>query len=249
MAHECIEPCITINNDTLTTGEFEGTGVFDVLMGSVRDHLSREYKAGRITGDNFTAAYTLAMQNALSQATQYALMKDKTAYEISNLSRQAAILEVQENNLKLEGDNLEVNNRLLESQIITQQKQQDDIAAATVLKESQNAQILAETLNIPKQGLLLDKQVDKLVSDIEVSVVQKDNLVAEGLNIPKQGVLLDKQALDIEVGTELKEAQKAQVEQETINLLTNLELMRAQIDKLIAETEATVNNAGFSTMR
>lgn len=193
MAQECITPCVDIDINQLTTGTLDGTGVFDILMKTSREHLIREHSAGRITGQDFTQAYISMMQAVMAQATQYALMKDKTAYDISLVSAQTNLIKQQEDNAIKEGLSIEANTafteartltevsnkELVDQQVLTQTFQQEDIKQSTLLKVAQEAQIDAETLNIPKQGDLLTQQ--------------KANLTAEALNIPKQGELIEAQ--------------------------------------------------------
>lgn len=176
MAQECITPCVDIDITQLTTGELDGTGVFDILMKTSREHLIREHSAGRITGQDFTNAYISMMQAVMAQATQYALMKDKTAYDISLVSAQTNLVKQQEDNAIKEGLNIEANTalveartltessnkELLDAQVITEGFQQEDIKQSTLLRASQTAQVEAETLNIPKQGLSIEAQIEKL---------------------------------------------------------------------------------------
>ena len=59
----------------------EGSGVFDVLMEKLETRLQEQYTAGRITGSDFASAYASLMNNALGQAVQFLLNKDKAAAE------------------------------------------------------------------------------------------------------------------------------------------------------------------------
>lgn len=65
-------------------------------------------------------------------------------------------------------------------------KQALQIAAQTSLTNKQELQVVAETLNVPKQGELIDAQKN-------VQTQQKLNLEAQKLNIPKEGALVDAQ--------------------------------------------------------
>ena len=84
------EPTITVDIDDLTAGSgtLTGDGVFDVLMIAGREHLKREYEAGRITGNMFAEVYIATMQSAMQQATMFTLSKDRIGYEIENLIKQ-----------------------------------------------------------------------------------------------------------------------------------------------------------------
>lgn len=83
-------PTINVDITDLTSGATSttGTGVFDTLMIAGREHLKREYDAGRITGNMFAEAYIATMQSAMQQATMFTLSKDRIGYEIENLIKQ-----------------------------------------------------------------------------------------------------------------------------------------------------------------
>lgn len=70
-----------ITVDMLTTGNIEGTGVFDLMMKSVKAHLRAEYDGGRITGAEYTKAYIASIQATLSNATQFLLGKDQAFWQ------------------------------------------------------------------------------------------------------------------------------------------------------------------------
>ena len=78
----------------LTTGS-DGTGVFDVLMTSVGSHLRKEYDASRITGKDYTEAFTAIMANALNTATSFLLGKDQAFWQALIAQQQARTAEIQ----------------------------------------------------------------------------------------------------------------------------------------------------------
>lgn len=80
----------------LTTKSVEGTGVFDVLMAAIKEHLLEEYTADRITGDEYSKVYLGAMQGAMQTAVQYLLnsqQEEKIQAEIA-LTRQKTVTEL-----------------------------------------------------------------------------------------------------------------------------------------------------------
>lgn len=263
MPQECITPCVDIDITQLTTGELVGTGVFDILMKTSREHLIREHSAGRITGQDFTNAYISMMQAVMVQATQYALMKDKTAYDISLVSAQTNLVKQQEDNAIKEGLSIEANTafteartlteasnkELVDQQVLTQTFQQEDIKQSTLLKVAQEAQIDAETLNIPKQGIVIDKQAEKITSDISLTEQQKINLASEKL-------LTDEKVTSEEISQtvatkqgDLLTQQKANLSAEALNIPKQGELIEAQIAKNTEETIAISKQTGFTTLK
>lgn len=118
-------------------------------------------------------------------------------------------------------------------------QQQEQIEKDSLVKEAQIAlttqqktNLVAEALNIPKQGMLIDAQA--LHASKQAALVEKEILVkteqvliakeelkvatAKLANIPKEGVVLDKQALDITAKTALTEQQKTNLVSEALNI-------------------------------
>ena len=80
----------------LTTQSIDGTGVFDVLMKSIKQHLIEEYEADRITGAEYTQVYLGALNTAMTAALQFLLnsqQEEKIQAEIA-LTRQKTVTEL-----------------------------------------------------------------------------------------------------------------------------------------------------------
>lgn len=73
----------------LTECKVDGTGCFDKIMTACKAHLLEEFKANRITGAEYTKAYTAMMQSALQFAVQYLLGKDNAYYQALGTQAQA----------------------------------------------------------------------------------------------------------------------------------------------------------------
>lgn len=193
----------TIAVADLTQATLAGTGVFDVLMRANKAHLDAEFSKNRIKGAEYATVYLGSLTQVMQTALQFLLAREK------------ADLEAQ----------------LLQKQILLAQKQIDkataeltQIAAQTELINQQKTNLIAEALNIPKQG-------DVLVAQKLQIAQQTANLLAESLNIPKQGLLIDANKAQVVQQTENLVSQKLQVEAQT--LLVNQQ-------KLNAITENTV---------
>lgn len=79
-----------ITLDQLTTGELNGTGVFDKVMSVLNKHIAAQAEKGRITGKDFSEVYLGGMQSALSQSVQFCLGRDG-AYWAAVLGRGQAL--------------------------------------------------------------------------------------------------------------------------------------------------------------
>ena len=80
----------------LTTASVDGTGVFDILMRSAKQHLLEEYNADRVTGDEYTKLYLGTMTAVMQTAVQYILnvqQEEKIQAEIA-LVRQKTVTEL-----------------------------------------------------------------------------------------------------------------------------------------------------------
>lgn len=73
----------------LTECKVDGAGCFDKIMTACKAHLLEEFKANRITGAEYTKAYTAMMQSALQFAVQYLLGKDNAYYQALGTQAQA----------------------------------------------------------------------------------------------------------------------------------------------------------------
>jgi len=131
---------------------------------------------------------------------------------------------------------------LLDAQTISQEQQTQNLITEDARITAQTNQIEAETLNVPKQGTLLDKQIEQMVTQNLLTEQQKINLAAEALNIPKQGDLIDAQ-VDVQEQQKINmladklatEAQTALTDQQFANAIIEGTVLLAQECKLSAE--------------
>lgn len=230
----------------LTSGTLEGSGAFDVLMQTTKAHVHEEYTRGRIKGSEYAQVYLGSIQAVMQNALQLLLESQRT--------------------------NLEA--QLLEEQILTEQKKRLQIEGEIALLTAQTAKTTAETLNIPKQGTLIDNQaaqvlkqtslLDKQIlqadeelalkqAQVDVALAEVGIAQAKLVNIPKEGVLLDAQASHTAAQTALVTAQELKVDQETANGVTQGLILTQQIttetnkhDQQVAETELTTNRAALT---
>jgi len=79
----------------LTVGTVGGTGTFDQIMKSLSTHLKDEFKAGRITGDQYTKAYIELTSGALSSGLTFLLQKDQSKWSAVLVQLQARKAEIE----------------------------------------------------------------------------------------------------------------------------------------------------------
>lgn len=92
-------------NPTSTTGEWEGTGVFDVLINAVNKNIDIQYKKNRIKGDKYADVYLNGVQVVLQESMKFLLQERLTEVQIDNalkaLEIKQAELDVLVENAKL----------------------------------------------------------------------------------------------------------------------------------------------------
>lgn len=75
---------VKLTEEDLTSREPRGKGMFDALMESCSKHLKEEYEAGRITGAEYTKAYTFCIQTSMESAIQYLSYRDTSYWQAIN---------------------------------------------------------------------------------------------------------------------------------------------------------------------
>ena len=88
-----------LNIAELTTKSLTGTGVFDVLLQTLRLHLDREFTSGRITGTAYATVYSQALTAVLQQSVGFCLSKAKLALELQQMQEQVVLLQKQQDQI------------------------------------------------------------------------------------------------------------------------------------------------------
>lgn len=86
-----VEP---ITNESLTTRQVGGAGVFDALMQSASVHLKAEFKENRITGGEYTKAYIATVEACMGNAVQFLLGRDSAYFQAAMAQVQAVTARV-----------------------------------------------------------------------------------------------------------------------------------------------------------
>lgn len=137
--------------DLTTEDKVTGTGVFDVMMRAVKEHVVGEYTKGRITGGDYATVYLGALESTLSTSMTFLLEKDKRSFELEMLAIQKE---------KLQAEKL-----LVDAQVL--------------LAQAQTAMVQAQALNVPLEGLVLTAQKCKLEAEFDLTVATIPKVTAE----------------------------------------------------------------------
>jgi hypothetical protein len=166
----------------LTETTVGGDGVFDQVMCATMAHIDSQYRQGRLTGPEYATVYVSANQVAWGTALQFLLQRDQAALtqaQIALAEQQQDLVAQQILLAQKEVIIAERNITKLDKEILIASKQLEIMEVEKGKVDAERLNIIANTANVPKQGLLIDKQ--------------KDMITAEILNVPKQGLLIDEQ--------------------------------------------------------
>lgn len=232
----------TLNIAELTTASLTGTGVFDVLLQTLRLHLDREFTSGRITGTAYATVYSQALTSFLGQATAYCLSKAKLALELKQMQEVIELTQLQQTKLTAETS-------LVESQQSQVEAETDKVLYETthVLPENvkviknQQDQLIAQTNKVAtdtviaiKQGHLTDAQTCQVKAE-----TNKVNAEVT-LKLPEEVALLELNQAQVTAQTTQVTAQTANTTAQTAQATyTTTNLLPAQLAQLTAQTAGT----------
>lgn len=161
----------SLSNEDLTTRKVDGDGAFDALMAGVSAHLDREYKAGRITGDDFTKAYIALSETAMSNATQFVINRDTSFWSVMLSQAQAMTAMVQ----------LEVEKARLATIHLEVFKAKTDYAIAKTDLAVKSVEHCADQYNLdnilPKENTKLIKQIAGMELDNQTKAYNLSNIL------------------------------------------------------------------------
>lgn len=204
-----------LNVTELTTGGIAGTGVFDVLMRSVKNHVQEEHAKSRITGKEYATVYLEALQSTLAQSIEYLLRAKTLGFELDNLGKQGVLLDHQAE--------IAIKDAQLKFAQIAQTQ------AQTELTEQQTKSAEAEAHKIPVE-------ISLLRSNLELASVEKDLRIAQvGLAETEKDIAVYNLANKTPVEVELLQAQ-------TDNAQSQIALTEAQVVKITEENKVIPYN-------
>ena len=204
-----------LNVTELTTAEIAGTGVFDVLMQSVKNHVQEEHAKSRITGKEYATVYLEALQSTMAQSIEYLLRAKTLGFELDNLGKQGVLLDHQAE--------IAIKDAQLKFAQIAQTQ------AQTELTEQQVKSAEAEAHKIPVE-------ISLLRSNLELASVEKDLRIAQvGLAETEKDIAVYNLANKTPVEVELLQAQ-------TDNAQSQIAWTEAQVIKITEENKVIPYN-------
>ncbi|UNI71503.1 hypothetical protein [Burkholderia phage vB_BpP_HN01] len=234
-----------LTNESLTQRHPKGDGTFDALMESVSCHLKEEFSKGRITGAEYTKAYTALTDACMQNAVQYLTQRDGAFWQGQLAQIQAVTAQV---NLK--------------TALFELIGKQFDALTSKANYALTKAKLATESTNfgagkfqvdniLPKNSQLLDKQLVMTQEQTEAQRAQTLDVRTDGQAVRgvlgKQKDLYDQQITSYKRDSEVKAAKifsDAWITQKTVDegLVPPPAFENASVDKVFQTIK--VNN-GF----
>lgn len=221
-----------LNIAELTTKSLTGTGVFDVLLQTLRLHLDREFTSGRITGTAYATVYSQALTAVLQQSVGFCLSKAKLALELQQMQEQVVLLQKQQD---------QITATIRQTDYITDYQLPADLATKNkqlALLDYDLVNIKPVELAIAQQDVLL-KTAQAALTNYDLTTIKPQELALLTQKVANETYIvqyrLPAEVADIEAGvalkdyelTDIKPTQKAQIVAETSHV-TKQELNTVQ---------------------
>lgn len=212
----------------LTEAKVSGDGVFDTLMRGMVGHLELEFNKNRLRGADYAQVYLSSLTPVLQNAVVFLLQKDEAANKANLVQAQIDLTKLQGQLIELEIAREELTRDLIEAQV---DKIRRDIVSADVNDASvvaQTKRIEAETLNVAKQGLILDNQLLVSAKEIERATAEIAQVKATTINTSQELLNLQAQECLLKAQYDLAMLNKLQTTAQTTLIQQKTATERAQ---------------------
>ena len=219
MDSELYKEVTRIANSELTTTTLDGTGTFDVLMRGFKAHLKEEYNQSRITGAEYTKAYTALVESAMAQGVQFLLGKDASFWQAMSAQIQAITAKLQletarvrHTTAQLEALNQEATFALTKMRLANENMQYciGKFNHEQMLPAQKTGQDIANRTAVYNLDMIMPQQHKLLVEQTEVQRAQTLDTRSDGITVVgavgKQKDLYSQQITSYQRDSELKAA-------------------------------------------
>ena len=219
MDSELYKEVTRIANSELTTTTLDGTGTFDVLMRGFKAHLKEEYNQSRITGAEYTKAYTALVESAMAQGVQFLLGKDASFWQAMSAQIQAITAKLQletarvrHTTAQLEALNQEATFALTKMRLANENMQYciGKFNHEQMLPAQKTGQDIANRTAVYNLDMIMPQQYKLLVEQTEVQRAQTLDTRSDGSTVVgavgKQKDLYSQQIKSYQRDSELKAA-------------------------------------------
>lgn len=160
------------NIHELTDGTLGGTGVFDVLMDSVKAHLWYEYDKQRIRGTDYANAYIRLAEVAMQVSADYAMRKAKLGAELTLLQKELDIKTKQVELAEYDLRHIKPEELRLKQAELAQVNAQKDLYAQKVITERAQTDpaVIKPDSHIDKNNQVLTAQAKSFSDDSKIKM-------------------------------------------------------------------------------
>ena len=220
-----------LNVTELTTAEIAGTGVFDVLMQSVKNHVQEEHAKSRITGKEYATVYLEALQSTMAQSVEYLLRAKTLGFELDNLGKQGVLLDHQAE--------IAIKDAQLKFAQIAQTQAQTDLTEQQVKSAEAEAHKIPVEISLLRSNLeLAGVEKDLRIAQVGLAETEKDIAVYNLANkTPVEVELLQAQTDNAQSQIALTEAQVIKITEENKVIPYNIERIQAEIANMTRQSD------------
>lgn len=236
----------SISIASVTDGSIEGPGVFDTLMRGYKAHLTAEFQANRITGDDYTKAYIALAESAMNQGIAFLLGKDQSFWQSILTQAQAftARVQIEESKVRLAAAQFEASHQKANYALTKMKTATEEVTYCSGVFTLENM-LPQQTANLVSQGKMLDEQTEAQRS--QTLDTRSDGTVVSG-SVGMQKKLYGQQIVSYERNSELaagKLFSDAWITQKTLDdgLLAPEMFQNASVNTVL-QTIRTNNNLG-----
>lgn len=226
------------------------TGVLDVLLRTMNNHLKEQYDAGRINGPEYATVYMELYGANLTNSVNYVVQRNRLKYELANLAlegelTEARIKEITENLKKVPLEMEMLTAQIAQTKLITTERIPAEILgvkASTALTDAQRDRVIEEMTLIPHQIEMLGKQMIQVDAETSLTLKNVDRVQQELAKIPIEIEILRNQVTNTATANTLLEKQVEAATLELGKIPKEIALVEAQTDSQKAgkaQTEAT----------
>ena len=215
----------------LTTAEIAGTGVFDVLMQSVKNHVQEEHAKSRITGKEYAGVYLEALQSTMAQSIEYLLRAKTLGFELDNLGKQGVLLDHQAE--------IAIKDAQLKFAQIAQTQAQTELTEQQVKSAEAEAHKIPVEISLLRSNLeLASVEKDLRIAQVGLAETEKDIAVYNLANkSPVEVELLQAQTDNAQSQIALTDIQVAKITEENKVIPYNIERIQAEIANMTRQSD------------
>ena len=220
-----------LNVTELTTAEIAGTGVFDVLMQSVKNHVQEEHTKSRITGKEYATVYLEALQSTMAQSIEYLLRAKTLGFELDNLGKQGVLLDHQAE--------IAIKDAQLKFAQIAQTQAQTELTEQQVKSAEAEAHKIPVEISLLRSNLeLASVEKDLRIAQVGLAETEKDIAVYNLTNkSPVEVELLQAQKVSAQSQTALTDIQVVKITEENKVIPYNIERIQAEIANMTRQSD------------